>query len=599
MKLTPYFASIQQGRFTSHWLFTPALLAILTLLLYGHTLDVPFYLDDFSSIQENPFIFQWQGTLAELWQFSAARIIGYLTIAWNFQFHHFSVEGYHVVNIVIHFLCSYMVFFLIQGLIQTPAVNEQLSPQAQRWLPLLVALVFLVHPLQTQAVTYVIQRLASLAALFYITSLASFVQARLATQPLHRTLWFIACFLFAVLAFFTKQNTVTLPLTIILIEIIFFPKTQQQLLKIAGIGGVLLMGAAILLTFSIGKNPFSLEAMQALTRETTEISRVSYLATQMTVLWWYVRLFFLPNSLHIDYDYPIATGFLDVWVLFALIAHLAVFAGAFLARKRYPLLCFGIVFYYVAHAVESSIIPISDVVFEHRTYLPNLGLIILCSWFALSYLPLEMGEKATFVIILMLLLLLSGATWWRNQLWRDPIALWKNNVQHAPHKERAWVILGKHLLQANRPNEGLKALEQSAIERPQANGQISKSYTVEALINMVVALRMLKEYKRALELVEQVTQGTSLRPFDHAKFEVNKGNILYELKHYAEAEQSYRHALQLYPANLSGQLNLATLLVVTERYAEAATLYEGILKIEPNNPIARDNLQKIRQMQSN
>jgi len=82
------------------------LLALAIVLTYGHTLDVPFYLDDFSSIQENPIIFDWQGTLAELWQFSALRIVGYFSFALNYQVHQFQVAGYHVINILIHFLTS-------------------------------------------------------------------------------------------------------------------------------------------------------------------------------------------------------------------------------------------------------------------------------------------------------------------------------------------------------------------------------------------------------------------------------------------------------------------------------------------------------------
>lgn len=123
------------------------ILLIAVIVTYGHTLDVPFYLDDFSSIKENPILYNWQGTFFEIWNTYKLRVIGYLSFALNYQFHQFQVYGYHLINIFIHFLTGLAVFGLMRGLIATPALNNQ----TKTWLPLIVALIFVLHPLQIQA----------------------------------------------------------------------------------------------------------------------------------------------------------------------------------------------------------------------------------------------------------------------------------------------------------------------------------------------------------------------------------------------------------------------------------------------------------------
>ena len=304
------------------WYVQVGLLVIVVAITYGHTLDVPFYLDDFSSIQENPVIYNWQGTYAELWQFAALRIVGYLSFAFNYQIHQFQVAGYHVVNIIIHLLAGGAILVLLRGLVRTPALHPLLSEDAKRLLPIVVALIFVLHPLQIQGVTYIVQRLASLAALFYIATMACFIQARLTAGWLRRSLWILACILLALLAFFTKQNTVTLPIALLLLELIFFPGHKTRLI-LTGVVALFGLGIAwFILAWVFKQDPFSLQAMQALTRETTAISRTSYLATQMSVLWTYIGLFLWPLSSHIDYNYPITESFLYVNYNYHLVARL-------------------------------------------------------------------------------------------------------------------------------------------------------------------------------------------------------------------------------------------------------------------------------------
>jgi hypothetical protein len=171
-------------------------LALVIIVTYGHTLDVPFYLDDFSSIRENHIIYNWQGTFAELWHFSALRIVGYVSFVMNYQVHQFQVYGYHIVNIIIHFLAGLAILGFLRGLVRTPTLSKVLSNEAKLWLPFVAALIFVLHPLQIQGVTYIVQRLASLAAFFYLAAMACFVQTRLSSKNIFRFSWGLACALF-------------------------------------------------------------------------------------------------------------------------------------------------------------------------------------------------------------------------------------------------------------------------------------------------------------------------------------------------------------------------------------------------------------------
>ncbi|MEK8016685.1 MAG: tetratricopeptide repeat protein [Candidatus Parabeggiatoa sp.] len=629
----------------SAWYIQTLLLAIVVALVYGHTLDVPFYLDDFSSIQENPLIYNWQGTWADFWQLWASyqlRTVGYLSFALNYQVHQFQVAGYHLVNILIHFLTGFAVLGFLRGLVRTPTLNPLLSENTKRWLPFVVALIFVLHPLQIQGVTYIVQRLASLAALFYIAAMACFIQARLTKKSLFRIGGIIATISLALLAFLTKQNTITLFIAILLLELIFF---HRETIRIKGTVAILGFGILIgSLVLVLEQNPVFqtqlfeqlpvLEKLDAFTRETTEISRTAYLATQMNVLWEYIGLFLSPASSHIDYDnnrfittsflyahdnYHIIARILHSEPIWALIGHLLLLGLAVLSLRRWPLMAYGILFYYLAHAVESSLIPIRDVIFEHRTYLPNLGLAILCAWLLVAQLPrwlnkLTRSSLAVLSITVVLVLVLGSATWLRNQMWRDPITLWQHNVAQSPEKSRGWIILGKHFIQNGQPAEGIKALNHAIVKKTNADGSQSLSVTTETALNMAVAYKMLKQYDKALEWINSsLALKHNLRPFDHAKFLVNKGNIFFELarlsdkqgdysKGYAQfsqSEASYRQAIQIYPANLKAHINLASVLATKGLFDEAIALYQQVLAIDPSNVYVKGNLQKLQEIRQN
>lgn len=577
-------------RLTS-WLLHLILIALAVAATYAHTLDVPFYLDDESSIRENAVVTQWQdfGTLRD---YAPMRWVTYGTFALNYRFGHFDPAGYHVVNILIHLLAGFAVYGLARGLWCTRRVRDHLSPGAGAALPLVTALLFVVHPLQTQAVTYIVQRLASLVALFYIASLAAYVQARLASNRLARRAWMAACVSFAVLALFTKENAATLPVAIALTELIFFARSWKNVAQV--MMGLMVAGVALWLVSALafGSDPFSLQSMGGMASHTRSIGRDRYLATQIPTLWTYVRLFLWPAGLHLDYADDMLHRLRDPGVLVAMAGHLVVVALAIVWWRNKPVVAFGLLFMYIAHAVESGIIPIPELAFEHRTYLPNLGLCLVAAWVLAVEAPrLLRGPRLAFVLVALVIIGLGWATWRRNEQWRDPIGFWRDNVRLAPTKARAWGNLGRSLALGGRPAEAIEALERSLELRPAVSGE-DPGRTID-ITNLVVALEALGRHDEAQSWIDRTLEEPMPARL-RATLLVNRGNLELARKRVTEAERSFREALALDPSLLGARANLASTLAQVGRVAEAESLYEEVLRVDPDDDSTRMNLLQLR-----
>jgi tetratricopeptide (TPR) repeat protein len=578
-------------RWASAAWFPLALIALAIAAVYSHTLRVPFYLDDFSAIRENDLIYQWRG-VAPLWQSAPTRLIPYLTLALNYHLGRFDPFGYHVFNILTHFLASVAAFGFARGIVRTPRVRDAIPPSARAALPLVVALLFALHPLQTQAVTYIVQRLSSLVALFYLTALAAYVQARLASAGPARIFWSGLCALATILAFLSKENSATLPVAIALTEMALFEPGRRRALVTAGssVAGVGVFWLVVALARHAG--PLSLGAMDALSRETPDLSRGQYLAVQTLVVLRYLRLFVLPTGLHLDYAFPPRDGVGAMSVALATSVHLLLFGVAIAAWRRRPVLAFGVLFYYLTLAVESSVIPIRDVIFEHRTYLPNFGLCLCAGWGLMVELPRTPARsRVAWAAVLAILISMGTLTWLRNRDWLDPIGFWRSNAALAPTKPRVWATLGRYLLEANRPAEGERALREAIRLRGSSPGPEGER-DLDA-INMMWALRLLGRSDEALALNAEYTR-RPLPDWVRAKFLINEGGVYFDQRRYPEAEAAFRKALERAPNSLPAEANLASTCAQTGRLDEAESLWVDVLRVDPDDQVTRFNLWQLR-----
>lgn len=441
------------------------IILLFGIISYANSLDVPLQLDDRTTISK------YYSDLFNLQSFTHnTRWFADLSFAINRAMHGEQLLGYHLINLTIHLASASFTYLLVhqavKGLKQTFFIScsDKYYSLTQHFIPFVTAALFVCHPVQTQAVTYISQRYTSLATLLYIFSLLSYLNARLAlaneTNKLKSSLWGFASILTALLAMKSKEITFTLPLMIVLFEITLFRgqmlKKRVFLLCCAG----LFLIIPLQLFFSLGAvSPEDLPyQIQQATSETNNISRSDYLLTQFRVVATYLRLLILPTNQNLEYDYPLYRSIINPEVFAALMLHVVLVGIAlalFMRSKQYLSSCnqspgismrlasLGILWFYLALSVESSVIPIYDVIFEHRIYLPSVGFfmavaavisIIAARW--LRY------RNAILIFIFLLCSVLTTSTIVRNRIWSDELLMWQDVLKKSPNKARVKYNVG-------------------------------------------------------------------------------------------------------------------------------------------------------------
>lgn len=363
-----------------------------------------------------------------------------LTFALNWYFGEDNPFGYHLTNLLLHVLTAFVLFLTIYSIFQTPRLRGAFSPNQSYFISLLTATLWTVNPIQTQAVTYIVQRMTVMAALFYILGLFFYINARISNIPLNRNLLFLACFFSFLCALGSKENAATFPLAVLLLELTFF-----QDLKTINISTLFLKSAlAILLLllvayfFSKGDLLFFQKGYAGRPYDLT-----GRLLTQPRVLIFYLSLIFypLPQRLSIDHEFAVSKSLIDPWTTL-----LAIFGVAFLLTigfftlKKRPLLGFPILFFFANHLIESTLIPL-EMTFEHRNYLPSTFLFLPVSLglnrLITSYRERKKWPYHGFVVFCVLWIISLGiGTYTRNNAWVNPLTLWTDAAYKAPGNAR-------------------------------------------------------------------------------------------------------------------------------------------------------------------
>ncbi len=367
-----------------HHLIAVGLIAGVALLAYSNTFHAPFHFDDRPQITLNPNIQIRVFTLDRLVQLvthtykETIRVFSFFTIAVNYYFGGFDVFGYHLVNFVIHVASGIFLYWFLLLTFNLPSLKERYGAISYK-VALFSSLIFISHPIQTQSVTYIVQRMTSMAGMFYLLSLILYVKGRLTTGLL-RTLYFGGMVLSYLLGVFSKENVAILPLFIALYEFYFFqkldlsPRGKNILLVLIGI--VVVVGAFGFIFW--GRRYIDLTIVGYQYRTFTMSERV---LTQFRVVLYYVTLLIYPHPsrLNLDYDFPISKTILDPATTLISILIIAGIVGysIWVARKK-PVLSFFVLWYFGNLVIESSIFPL-EMVYEHRLYLPAVGPFVLFS----------------------------------------------------------------------------------------------------------------------------------------------------------------------------------------------------------------------------
>jgi len=535
-------------------LFYLGIILLIGSLIYAPAFEAGFYFDDIPSIRHNAAIRHLD--IRSIWDFWPTRFLTYFSLALNFQISGLEPFGYHLANVIIHIVNTLLIFFMVRRLLKSSGL-----------IPFFASLLFLCHPVQTQAVTYVIQRAASLATCFFLLSVLFYQKAcsygwmeeekpqRSFNYPFYISLIFCIC------AMFTKEFTVTLPIILILLEFLVLKdrrkSTSQKIKRLLPFMLAIFIIPVIVITHS--SNPHMNDSGQiewvkesGITGEVAPghaESVKTYLLTQPRVFITYLRLLVFPVSQTLDYDYPKAVSFLSLSVIIPLIVMAGLLISAWLLRKKMPLFFFGICWFFITLLPESSVIPILDVIAEHRLYLPLVGLVLVVAA-ALGSCSASALKKG---------LILCGAvtgcfcllTFQRNLIWKDPITLWEDSVKKAGAKARVHGNLGKAYLDKGRYLMAAREFEKVIELDP----GFSSAYNNLA----VIYIDHYKDFKRAEKYVEQTLSIFPNHPgayLNRGVIHLNRNSQNRVLDDLEKAVRDFEKVLELDPKDSTAHLNL-------------------------------------------
>lgn len=530
---------LPERRLSGALLYRPAahllLIALIGLLAYSNTFEASFHFDDTRNIVANALIRDFSNFIDP----SAAREhpyyndfkmrnVGFLSFALNYKLHGLDVTGFHILNLTIHVLNGFLVYFLVVVTFMTPRMRSPAStgafpargePDCRLLIGLFSALLFVSHPIQTQAVTYIVQRFASLATMFYMTAILAYARYRLLLQHRPAAAWccYVLALVCTLLAMKTKEISFTIPITISLYELMFFDgQSGSPKRRFAFLLPFLLTFAVIPLSainLDSHSGPLA-EQLAEKSRVLTTLSRKDYFLTQLTVIPVYMRLIFMPVGQNLDYDHPIYTAILNPRVALSSLLLLSVLLiGVWSLRvsrtgdRRWRLVSFGIFWFLVTLLPESSLIPIVDVIYEHRAYLPSVGAfvsIVSCVFLLGPGLRSNRSRamKATLLALAGGAVVLAAATYARNNVWKNERALWEDVVRKSPYKERARNTLGSVYLDTGELDLAHEELRRTLVINPYywpAQVNLGTCYMEKAR----AALHKTESSETALALVEK------------------------------------------------------------------------------------------------
>jgi tetratricopeptide (TPR) repeat protein len=529
-------------------------IAAIGLAGYANAYSAAFVYDDVRLIRNNPLIRDLGNFLSTWTAYHTVpnRYVAYLSLALNYRLGGLAPAGYHAVNVGVHVLNALLVHALVVLSFRTPRLSRSSLAAHARPIAFIASALFVAHPIQTQAVTYVVQRMTSLATFFYLAAVVLYAAWRLnppGRSAVRSAASYLAVILASVLAMRTKEIAFTLPFAITLLELSFFEPTRRRWAFLLPI-----LATALIIPLSLldARQPIAqvLSAAAAATRVQTQLGRLEYLTTQLAVVVTYLFLLLFPIGQNLDHDYPGHRSFLEPEVLSSLGVLLALAGFAVLLYRgtargaRRPLdpglrlAGFGIGWWFLAHAVESSVIPIVDIIYEHRVYLPSVGFFaaVAVGIFLLARRFAAPGAAARTAVIAgtALALLLAAATHHRNRVWASEISVWADAASKSPDKARPSLNLGTALIEAGRFREAESPIRRAASLDP----------------------------------------GSS---WPH----VQLAGVLLRLGRAAEAEPELREALRIAPNDPEALFNLAMLLWSSRRAEESRPLFRRFLQVAP------------------
>ncbi len=564
------------------------LLLLLVAVSYGNTLHSPFVLDDFSFV-DTPDVYARGISFASLKILSntvhgKARVIPMITFALDNYFGSGNIVQYHLTNIAVHLLCTVAIFLFIRALLVTKVGAEPLRYLSAAGFSLIATGLWALNPVQTNSVTYLVQRMTSIATLFYISSLVLYLYGRLARSSWQRHILLMSAAITAILAFLSKQNSFTLPVALLMVEFYFLsPGSLGRIVKAMKKSQWFFI---ILLTLLL--LPLLVRYLQGILNgyNVMNFTLEQRLLTELRVVVFYISLLLLPlpSRLNLEHDFPLSVSFFSPpTTLLSLILLLALFIIGAKTKRSHPLISFGIMWFFLNLLIESTIVPL-EIIYEHRLYLPSVGFfIVMISAFDFaagslsSRYPRQITKKLLVYAVVLFLPLSSILTIYRNNDWLDALTFYTDCVTKSPNKARPNNALGSAYAE--------KGDIDNAIKHYQIAIDLNPSYA-DAYNNLGLAYAEKGDMDNA---IKHYQIAIDLDPY-YANAYNNLGHLYGEMGLIEKAIEYYQQALQLRPDMPEPYNNLGVAYDRKGMVEKAIEAFQQSLKLKPIDPGVHNNL---------
>lgn len=446
-------------------------LLFFLLIIYGNSFNGTWVFDDEPNIVFNKYVhmetLDWgniQKTFYGIDQKKISRPVAYFTFGLNYYFGRLNVFGYHIVNWIVLYMSGIFLFLFIYRTMNLPLLKPKYGSSAYS-IALLATFFWVVNPVQVTAVTYIVQRMASMAGLFYIMGMYFYLLGRTEETYRNKIIFFVFSALSAILAIGTKENAVMLPVSLYLYDLMLIQGiTKENLinnLKFYIIPALII--AAVVLLFFV-----DISSVLRLGDYTIRpFSMWDRVLTETRVIVFYISLLLYPtySRLMLNHDFIISRSLFDPWTTFAAILAILCSLGlaVWIARRK-PLISYCIIFFFLNHIIEGSIIPL-ELVFEHTNYTPSMLFFVPLSIFSIHILDFFSYKKfMQFTIILLISFLMAAqghTVQMYNFIFKDPYILWSDNISKAPNLSRPHNNLGNILWNQGLYDEAYKSYEKS------------------------------------------------------------------------------------------------------------------------------------------
>ena len=622
------------GRWRFHWLAL-GVMVVLALGIYANAMHAPFQFDDAESI-DKVRTFDHIGRLWKQPTLYKHRIVPYLTLAVDYRLWGHRTFGYHLFNVIVHILNAFLVYLITLRLFNCglriadcglknlqPEIGEEaalgglgegqseiLNPKSEigeegaqgglrdgssgQMLALMIALLFLAHPLQTNAVTYIVQRIVSLVTFFYFLSFYAFMRAYPPQEKIawtRKALWLAGSFGAFFLALWSKEIAATLPAVILLYVLLFVVEDRRRFFR----RSALYLLPAALVVGVIGVS-YLHQHIPLLPRWSEPVGGFYWgvkqnIYTQMNVVVGYMKLLFfpLPRFMNIDRDVPLVEAFWRGPTMLSALILTGVFLSMLWLAGRSKVIAFGIGWFFIALIPSSSVWPIWDLMVEYRTYLPGFGFhLVLGSvvYLAAHSVAARKGIRRAWIWAPfgVLLILYAAGTIQRNRVFNDVYGLWKDAALKSPNKWRPHNNLADTYEQVGNYEEARKEYQTVLKLDP---GQMRAYY---GLGNVYHAMG------RPEEAISAYQRAIAVDP-TFALSHNNLGIVYDELGRSDLAEEEYGKALRLKPGFVKPCNNLAILYARRGDFDRAKETIARAIRLDPRYAIGHHTLGNIHALQ--